>query len=153
MDQSSKESLDKMWKFVKGFAEKSGTTFHPTSAVTEAVVNGLASHVDKLGKPLCPCNFYPDQQAEARLRRWICACDETQLHKYCHCLLFVQDDGMPITVDLSEDHEGRQVYGLISDPTPDKRRALWHKASHHGHSPVRCDDARAMAESKQASTS
>jgi len=37
-----------------------------------------------VGKPLCPCNFYPDKQAEAKLRRWICACDEMQTYKYCH---------------------------------------------------------------------
>lgn len=128
MNQPTKESLDKMWKFVKGFAEKSGTTFHQNPAVTEAVVNGLAAHVDELGKPLCPCNFYPDKQAEAKLRRWICACDEMQLYKYCHCLLFVREDGMPITEYLPEDHEGRQAYGLITDPTSDKGRALRHRA-------------------------
>jgi len=128
VSEPSKESLDKMWKFVKGFAEKSGTVFHPNRAVTEAVVNALASHVDDLGKPICPCNFYPDKQAEAKLRRWIYACDEMQIYKYCHCLLFVREDGMPITEYLPEDHEGRQVYGLITDPTPDKGRALRHKA-------------------------
>lgn len=129
MNAPSKDSLGKMWKFVKGFAEKSGTTFHPNPAVTEAVVNGLAAHVDELGKPLCPCNFYPDKQVEAKLRRWMCACDEMQTYKYCHCLLFVQSDGLPITEYLPEDHEGRQVYGLVADPTPDKGRALRHKAA------------------------
>jgi ferredoxin-thioredoxin reductase catalytic chain len=29
---------------------------------------------------------------------------------------------------LPEGHEGREVYGLITDPTPDKGRALKHKA-------------------------
>ena len=51
-----------------------------------------------------------------------------QIYKYCHCLLFVRDDGMPITEYLPEDHEGRQIYGLITDPTPDKGRALRHRA-------------------------
>ncbi|MGC3974185.1 MAG: ferredoxin-thioredoxin reductase catalytic domain-containing protein [Nitrospira sp.] len=128
MDEPSKESLDKMWKYVKGFAEKSGTAMHPNPAVTNAVVLGLAAHVDELGKPLCPCNFYPDKQAEAKLRRWMCACDEMQIYKYCHCLLFVREDGMPITEYLPEDHEGRQCYGVITDPTPEKGRALRHKA-------------------------
>ena len=109
MAEPKKESLDKMWKFVKGFADKSGTTFHSTPAVTESVVNGLAAHVDELGKPLCPCNFYKDKEAEAKLRRWICACDEMQIYKYCHCLLFVREDGMPITEYLPEGHEGAGV--------------------------------------------
>ena|SRR5437016_9716444 len=73
---------------------------HPTPTVTEAVVKGLAMHMDELGKPLCPCNFYKDKQTEAKLRRWMCACDEMQIYKYCHCLLFVREDGMPIT-DIS----------------------------------------------------
>ena len=128
MSEPSEKNLKKMWKYAKGYAEKSGTVFHPNQAVTEAVVKGLAANVDELGKPLCPCNFYADKKAEAKLRRWICACDEMQIYKYCHCLLFVRDDGMPITEYLPEDHEGRQCYGVITDPTPDKGRALRHKA-------------------------
>ena len=128
MVEPSKESLEKMWKYVKGFAEKSGTRMHPNPAVTEAVVKGLALHVDELGKPLCPCNFYKDKVAEAKLRRWICACDEMQIYKYCHCLLFVREDGLPITEYLPEGHEGREIYGVTADPTPDKGRALKHKA-------------------------
>jgi ferredoxin-thioredoxin reductase catalytic chain len=129
MAEPKQESLDKMWKFAKGFAEKSGTTMHPMPAVTEAVVKGLAMHVDELGKPLCPCNFYKDKAAEAKLRRWMCACDEMQIYKYCHCLLFVREDGLPITEYLPEDHEGREVYGIVTDPTPDKGRVLRHKAA------------------------
>ena len=128
MPEPKQASLDKMWKYVRGFAEKSGTTMHPNPSVTEAVVKGLALHVDELGKPLCPCNFYKDKVAEAKLRRWICACDEMQIYKYCHCLLFVREDGMPITEYLPEGHEGREVYGVITDPTPEKGRALRHKA-------------------------
>jgi len=128
MPEPSKKSLEKMRKFVKGFAEKSGTTMHPNPTVTEAVVNGLAAHVDEFGRPLCPCNFYQDKKAEAKLRRWICACDEMQIYKYCHCLLFVRKDGLPITEYLPEDHEGRKCYGLVTDPTPGKGRALRHQA-------------------------
>ena len=102
---------------------------HPMPAVTEAVVKGLAMHVDELGKPLCPCNFYKDKPAEAKLRRWMCACDEMQIYKYCHCLLFVREDGLPITEYLPEGHEGREVYGIVTDPTPDRGRALRHKAT------------------------
>ena len=81
------------------------------------------------GKPLCPCNFYNDKAAETKLRRWMCACDEMQIYKYCHCLLFVREDGLPITEYLPEGHEGREVYGIVTDPTPDKGRALKHKAT------------------------
>jgi len=42
--------------------------------------------------------------------------------------LFVNEEGLPITEYLPEDHEGRQSYGLVKDPTPDKGRALRHKA-------------------------
>jgi len=121
----SQKSLDKMWNYARKFAEKSGTGFSPMKEVTEAVIQGLASHVDELGKPLCPCNFYPDKAAEVQQRRWICACDEMQIYKYCHCLLFVrEEDGLPITEYLPEDHEGRQIYGVTKDPTPDKGRAM-----------------------------
>lgn len=129
MSEPSEKNLEKMWKYARGYAEKSGTVFHPNQAVTDAVIKGLAANVDELGKPLCPCNFYPDKKAEAKLRRWICACDEMQMYKYCHCLLFVREDGMPITEYLPEDHEGRQSYGVVIDPTPDKGRALRHHAA------------------------
>ena len=128
MSEPSEKSLLKMRKFVQGFAAKTGTTMHPTPAVTEAVVKGLAAHVDEFGKPLCPCNFYQDKKAEAKLRRWICACDEMQIYKYCHCLLFVREDGLPITEYLPVDHEGRKTYGMVKDPTPAKGRALRHLA-------------------------
>jgi ferredoxin-thioredoxin reductase catalytic chain len=131
MTEPTQDSLNRMWKFVKGFAAKSGTALHPNPAVTEAVVRGLAAHVDELGKPLCPCNFYQDKHEEAKRRRWICACDEMQIYKYCHCLLFVREDGLPITEYLPENHEGRQAYGLTTDPTPGKGRALRHRVQPH----------------------
>jgi len=82
-----------------------------------------------VGRPLCPCNFYPDKAAELeRSREWVCACDEMKIFKYCHCLLFVSPDGNPITEYLPEDQEGRQGYGLVQDPTPTKGRELRHKA-------------------------
>ena len=120
----SEESLQKLRRFVEKYCEKSGTTTHPDKDVTEAVVRGLAHHMDTLGKPLCPCRFYPDKKEEAKHRTWICACDDMQIYKYCHCLLFVDAQGLPITEYLPEDHEGRKTYGLVKDPTPDKGRAL-----------------------------
>ncbi|MCA9082084.1 MAG: hypothetical protein KDA58_16095 [Planctomycetaceae bacterium] len=116
-------SLKRIQRYVKKYWEKTGTSPHPQAEVTEAVVNGLASHMDELGRPLCPCNFYADKQAElAASRRWVCACDEMKQFKYCHCLLFVTPEGLPITEYLPEDHEGRQIYGVVKDPTPDKGR-------------------------------
>ena len=138
MEQPKPESINKMWKYAEKFAEKSGTKLHPQREITEGVVLGLASNIDNYGRPLCPCNFYPvkdeegkwpedlylPREEEVKRRTWICACDEMQIYKYCHCLLFVNDDGLPITEYLPEDHEGREIYGLIPDPTPGQGRAL-----------------------------
>ncbi|MEZ4552285.1 MAG: ferredoxin-thioredoxin reductase catalytic domain-containing protein [Dehalococcoidia bacterium] len=113
-----------MRRYAEKFAEKSGSYLHPQPEITEFLVIGLAKHIDELGRPLCPCNFYEDKQEEARSSEWICACEEMQRYKYCHCLLFVTEDGLPITEYLPPDHEGREIYGLIQDPHPDKGRAL-----------------------------
>jgi ferredoxin-thioredoxin reductase catalytic chain len=118
------ESKERIENFVRKYCEKSGTTTHPDPSITEAVVLGLAYHRDTLGKPLCPCRFYPNKQEEIQYRTWICACDDMQIYKYCHCLLFVNEEGLPITEYLPEDHEGRKTYGLVKDPTPDKGRPL-----------------------------
>src|SRR2546422_9167660 len=107
--EPSAKNVDKMWNFVRKFAEKSGTCLHPQADVTEVVVKGLAANIDEVGRPLCPCNFYVDKLAEVEQRRWICACDEMQMYKYCHCLLFVREDGVPITEYLPEDHQGRHA--------------------------------------------
>lgn len=125
----SEKSLLRMNKFVEKYCEKSGTTTHPDPEVTKAVVLGLAKNQDELGRPLCPCRFYPDKRAEVQHRTWICACDDMQIYKYCHCLLFVNQEGMPITEHLPEDHEGRVSYGVVADPTPDKGRPLRAKAA------------------------
>ncbi len=131
MSQSepSDKTMARMRKFVDSYCKKSGTTTHPGEGVTESVVKGLAHHVETVGKPLCPCRFYPDKEAEVQHRTWICACDDMQIYKYCHCLLFVNEEGQPITEYLPEDHEGRQIYGLVNDPTPDKGRPLRDKAA------------------------
>ncbi len=118
------KAYEKMKNFAKNFAKKSGTVVNPSEDAAEAVISGLAAHVDELGKPLCPCNFYPDKLEEVKKRRWICACDEMQIFKYCHCLLFTTEEGLPITEYLPEWHEGREIYGLVKDPTPDKGRAM-----------------------------
>jgi len=124
----SEVALQRIRKFVEKFCEKSGTFTHPDKEITESVELGLANHIDTLGKPLCPCRFYPVKQEEITHRTWICACDDMQIYKYCHCLLFVDQQGLPITEYLPEDHEGRRTYGLVKDPTPDKGRALRNQA-------------------------
>jgi ferredoxin-thioredoxin reductase catalytic chain len=120
----SETALNKIRKYVEHYRAKSGTVAHPNSEVTEAVINGLAANLEEVGRPLCPCNFYPDKnkEIEENGRRWFCACDEMKYWKYCHCLLFVNDAGMPITEYLPEGHEGRTTYGLVLDPTPLKGR-------------------------------
>ncbi len=125
----SEDALQRIRKFVEKYCAKSGTSTHPDKEVTEAVIQGLAYHIDTLGKPLCPCRFYPDKKEEARHRTWICACDDMQIYKYCHCLLFVDAQGLPITEYLPQDHEGRATYGLVKDPTPDKGRAMRNMAA------------------------
>ena len=114
--RASEASLAKMRKYATAFAAKSGTFLHPQPEITEFLVIGLAQHLEQLGRPLCPCNFYPDKAAEAQSSEWICACDEMQRYKYCHCLLFVNEAGLPITEYLPEGHEGRDAYGVIADP-------------------------------------
>ncbi len=128
MKQPSEESMKRVKNLVKGFTQKSGTSTHPDPQVTEGVELGLAHHMDTIGKPLCPCRFYPNKQEEVKHRTWICPCDDMQIYKYCHCLLFVTPEGQPITEHLPEGHEGRQAYGQVADPTPDKGRALRSKA-------------------------
>jgi ferredoxin-thioredoxin reductase catalytic chain len=117
-------SVEKIKKYVARYWEKTGTAGHPDPEITEAIVTGLAANMEEVGRPLCPCNFYPNKQAELdeHGRRWICACDEMKKWKYCHCLLFATPEGLPITEYLPEDHEGRQTYGLVLDPTPAKGR-------------------------------
>jgi ferredoxin-thioredoxin reductase catalytic chain len=130
LTQPTTLSLDRIRKYVQKYRDKTGTSAHPDAEVGDTVEHGLARHLDELGKPLCPCNFYPDKQAELAEhgRRWVCACDEMKKYKYCHCLLFVTPEGLPITEYLPADHEGRQAYGVVKDPTPDKGRESRHLA-------------------------
>ncbi len=119
----SEKSIKKMEVYVAKYQEKTGTTNHPDKEVAEAVIKGLANNMDEVGRPLCPCNFYVDKKAEvARSREWLCACDEMKKYKFCHCLLFVTPEGLPITEYLPEDHYGRESYGVVKDPTPEKGR-------------------------------
>ena len=60
------KSLGRIEKLVKSYTRKSGTTTHPDPEVTRVVMDGLARNLDQLGRPLCPCRFYPDPVEEAR---------------------------------------------------------------------------------------
>ena len=62
MDEPSSKNMEKMWNYARKFAEKSGTVFHPDLQVTEAVILGLAANIESVGRPLCPCNFYPTRR-------------------------------------------------------------------------------------------
>ena len=127
-EQPSEKAIQRMRVFVEKYTEKSGTYVSPVEGVTEQVILGLAQNIDEIGRPLCPCRFYPDKNEEIKHRTWICACDDMQIYKYCHCLLFVNEEGLPITEYLPKDHEGLAIYGMVKDPTPDKGRALRNQA-------------------------
>lgn len=120
----SETSQRKIELYVLKYREKSGTTAHPDPAVGEGVIQGLAQNLDEVGRPLCPCNYYPDGKAAevAKGREWFCACDEMKKYKFCHCLLFTTPEGLPITEYLPEDHYAREAYGIVKDPTPGKGR-------------------------------
>jgi ferredoxin-thioredoxin reductase catalytic chain len=123
------ESMRKVEKLVQVYCEKSGTTTHPDADVTLVVKQGLAANLDTLGRPLCPCRFYPNKAEEVKYRTWICACDDMQIYKYCHCMLFVTAEGLPITEYLPEGHTGLLTYGIVKDPTPEKGRPLRNQAA------------------------
>ncbi len=82
--QASPANLEKMRKFVEKFAQKSGSYLHPQREITDFLVIGLAKHIDEVGRPLCPCNFYEDKAEEAKSSTWVCPCEEMQKYKYCH---------------------------------------------------------------------
>ncbi len=126
--EPSEKSLQKLERFVENYCKKSGMQTHSDKSITDSIVKGLAANLEELGKPLCPCRFYPDKKEEATHRTWICACDDMQIYKYCHCLLFVTPEGLPVTEYLPEDHEGRASYGLVKDPTPELGRKLRNQA-------------------------
>ena len=125
----SEKATERMRVFVEKYTEKSGTYVSPVEGVTEQVILGLAQNIDDIGRPLCPCRFYPDKNEEIKHRTWICACDDMQIYKYCHWMLFVNEEGFPITEYLPEGHEALESYGVIKDPHPEKGRPLRHKAA------------------------
>lgn len=118
----SEKNLNLIQNYVRKNSERVGLQMHPMPEVTEAVITGLAKHMDDLKKPLCPCRFYPDKLEAVKERTWLCPCEDMKKYKYCHCLLFVTKNGHPVTEHLPEDHEGRATYGFVADPAPEKGR-------------------------------
>ena len=84
LPEPSEESVKKIRNMVEKFTDKSGSFTHPIEEIAEDVILGLARHADDLGRPLCPCRFYPDKNEEVKHRTWICPCDDMQIYKYCH---------------------------------------------------------------------
>ncbi len=82
--QADPRNIAKMWRFIESFARKSGSYLHPQREITEFLVIGLAKHIEEVGRPLCPCNFYEDKAEEATRSTWVCPCEEMQRWKYCH---------------------------------------------------------------------
>ena len=122
--QASEKNRNKMSKFVAAFAKKTGSYLHPQKDITEFLIIGLAKNIDDFGRPLCPCNYYEDKSEEVKSSTWICPCEEMQKWKYCHWLLFCNEEGLPITEHLPPDHEGHEIYGDIKDPDPSKGLAM-----------------------------
>jgi len=54
MAEPSQANIDKMWAYARKYAEKSGTSLHPDVSVTEAVVQGLAKHIEEVGGRSAP---------------------------------------------------------------------------------------------------
>ena len=48
-------------------------------------------------------------------------------------MLFCNSEGLPITEHLPEEHEGREIYGVVRDPHPDKGRELGRLEAKRGH--------------------
>ena len=48
-------------------------------------------------------------------------------------MLFCNSEGLPITEHLPEGHEGREIYGVVEDPHPDKGRAYARLEDKFGH--------------------
>lgn len=90
--QASEKSLEAMRKFAETYAKRTGTYFCVDPGVTAVVLEGLASHKDELGSPLCPCRHYEDKEAEVAAAYWNCPCVPMRERKECHCMLFLTED-------------------------------------------------------------
>jgi ferredoxin-thioredoxin reductase catalytic chain len=112
MKEPTEKSIKKIENYVSKYREKTNTYAHPDPSIPETVIKGLAANLDEVGRPLCPCNFYKNKKEEVKDTDWLCACEEMKKYKFCHCLLFVNKDGQPITEHLPDDHYAKETYGI-----------------------------------------
>jgi len=59
-----------MTQFTNRYAKVSGTYLCSEPSVAAVVIKGLAQHKETLGAPLCPCRFYEDKEAEAKVNAY-----------------------------------------------------------------------------------
>nr|YP_009393663.1 ferredoxin thioreductase subunit b [Caloglossa beccarii]ARW62225.1 ferredoxin thioreductase subunit b [Caloglossa beccarii] len=81
-----------MCKFSEAYAKKTNTYFCADMSVTAVVIEGLASHKDTYGAPLCPCRHYDNKQKEVASAYWNCPCVPMRERKECHCMLFLLEN-------------------------------------------------------------
>mmetsp|Transcript_87879 Transcript_87879/g.170292 ORF Transcript_87879/g.170292 Transcript_87879/m.170292 type:complete len:155 (-) Transcript_87879:298-762(-) len=91
MSPEDKE-LNLMTQFTNRYAKVSGTYLCSEPSVAAVVIKGLAQHKETLGAPLCPCRFYEDKEAEAKVGYWNCPCVPMRERHECHCMLFLTSD-------------------------------------------------------------
>ena len=119
--RASAAAYRRILHYLTRYQSKTGTSANPDRALRNDRIAGLALNLDRFGRPLCPCVHKADEDADAGedSERLLCPCDEMRKYKYCHCLMFVTPDGLPITEHLPLDHSGRRTYGVVKDPAPE----------------------------------
>nr|YP_009395935.1 ferredoxin thioreductase subunit b [Dasya naccarioides]ARW65121.1 ferredoxin thioreductase subunit b [Dasya naccarioides] len=86
------KSFEAMYKFSEAYAKRTGTYFCLDFSVTAVVIEGLSSHKDIYGSPLCPCRHYDDKSKEVLNSYWNCPCVPMRERKECHCMLFLKEE-------------------------------------------------------------
>jgi len=86
------KELKAMTAFTNRYAKVSGTYLCSEPSVAAVVIKGLAEHKETLGAPLCPCRYYEDKEAEAKVGYWNCPCVPMRERHECHCMLFLTED-------------------------------------------------------------
>ena len=91
-EKKMSESFIAMCKFSETYARKTNTYFCADPSVTAVVIEGLATHKDVYGAPLCPCRHYDSKQKEVASAYWNCPCIPMRERKECHCMLFLLEN-------------------------------------------------------------